>query len=320
MTDREPEDSDTKADSGSTPSLSGLAERVRQSQSQNGHTPEGSATVGSNSGSGSPEPWMYDDSGFFFPAATPPDDVVQPEETPSPVTESTDETPPPVTESIDKTPIDGADESEGRFGSSAKTEAIIELIGDVQNLLLMRPPHSPADQEICANHLVPRDDPPDHVLLVTFERSPDERLNILRGHLGTLPDSIAMLNVGDATRSGSTEIVTTTESEGINVDNVRDPTDVQRLGLTINKHLSRWDGDGETAVCFNSLTALIDAADPETVFRFLNVLLGRVRSGEVRAHYHMDHGTHDHQTLETYRPLFDEHLRVEEDGSVQIDR
>ncbi|MFB6228708.1 MAG: hypothetical protein ABEH88_09140 [Halobacteriales archaeon] len=309
MTYEDPQDTDTQADPGTTPSLSGLADRVQRSQDRDSHASEDSVPVGSNGGSGPATAKTYEDSEFFFPAASPSDGAVQPEETP-----------PAVTESIDGTALDRADESDGRLGPDAKTEAIIELTGDVQNLLLIRPPHSPADHEICANLLMPRDDPPEHLLLVTFEKSPDERLNILRGHLGTLPDSIAMLNVGDATRSGSTEIVTTTEDEGISVDNVSDSTDVQRLCLTINKHLSRWDGDGETAVCFNSLTALLDAVDSETVFRFLNVLLGRVRSGEVRAHYHMDHGTHDHQTLETYRPLFDEQLRVEEDGSVQIDR
>jgi hypothetical protein len=282
---------------------------VQRGQNRESHTSEATVPVGSNSGSGPATPKTSEDSEFFFPAASPPDDTGQP-----------DETPPVVPESIDETPLNRPDESDGRLGPDAKTEAIIELTGDVQNLLLMRPSHSPADHEICANLLRPRDAPPEHLLLVTFEKSPDERLNILQGHLGMLPDSIAMLNIGDATRSGPTEIVTTTEDEGISVDNISDPTDVQRIGLAINKHLSKWDGDGETAVCFNSLTALLNAADSETVFRFLNVLLGRIRSGEDRAHYHMDHGAHDNQILETYRPLFDEQLRVKEDGSVQIDR
>jgi hypothetical protein len=310
MSDGENRESDTNPGPESSPSLSGLAERVKRNQDRKDHT-MGDTLPSESDNNPEGTPGTDEDSGFLFPADTRSGD------------EQAGGTPPAVADTAGETPLDGADdtdEPEERFGPDAKTEAIIELIGDTPNLLLMGPSHSPADYDLCANLLVPQDDPPENLLLVTFEKSPDERLNILEGHLGTLPDNIAMLNVGDATRSGSSDIVSTPNTEGIQVDNLSDSTDIQRMGLAINKYLSQWDGDGETALCFHSLSALLETVEPQTVFRFLNVLLGRVRSGNVRAHYHIDPVAHDDQTLETYRPLFDERIRVEEDGSVSIDR
>jgi hypothetical protein len=320
MTDGEPQKSDVKSDPGGPPSLSELAERVQQDPGRDDYSVEDTGAIRPNGGSDSTTPRTYEDSEFFFPAGSP-SGVDAPSDEMSPaVTESTDEMSPAVTESTDETTPDRVDESGERFGPDAKTEAILELTGDVQNLLIKGPPNSPAEYELCANLMVPRDDPPEHLFLVTFEKSPDERLNILRGNLGTLPSDIAILNVGGGTRSRSTDLVTTTGADGIAIDNLTDPTDVQRMGLTINKYLSEWEGDGETVLCFHSLTALLNAVDSKTVFRFLNVLMGRVRSGEIRAHYHIDPGAHGDQTLETYRPLFDEQLRVKEDGSVRVDR
>lgn len=316
-TQHESDGSGNRTDPEQPPSLSQLAERVSGKQNRPAPTSGGAAPSSTDGGTRATTSTV-DDSGFFFPADSSPDNDADSNES-SPMLE-------PTGQELTDTPTDGRpdvgrdDTSDERFGSNAKTEAIIELIGDTQNLLLMGPSHSPADYNLCANLLVPHDNPPENLLLVTFEKSPDERLNMLEGHLGTLPDNIAMVNVGDATRSGSSEMVSTPGTGGIQIDNLSDSTDVQRMGLTINKHLSQWDDGGETALCFHSLSALLDIVEPKTVFRFLNVLLGRVRSGDIRAHYHIDPEAHDEQTLETYRPLFDERIRVEEDGSVSLDR
>jgi hypothetical protein len=309
MTDGEnqPDKPVTQADSGSAPSLSGLAERVegRRNRSDRGDD----LSTGLNADTVPAATSAREDPEFFFPADTSPAGDTQ--------SHATSPNLPNPTDTTDGSRTTDSDDS---FGPDPKTAAIIELIGDAQNLLVTGPLHTPADYDLCTDLLTSQDDPPEQLLLVTFEESPDERLNVLEGHLGTLPDSIGILNVGDATRSASQDIVSATGTDGIRVRNVRDATDIQRIGLSINKYLSEWADEEETVLCFHSLTALLRAVDSESVFRFLNVLLGRVRSGTIRAHYHIDPDAHDEQTLETYRPLFDETLRYGEDGSVKIDR
>jgi hypothetical protein len=280
------EDSSAGTETGGRPSLSGLVGRIKTGKKRSGETDDAPDATTDGQEDTLPQP-----------------------------TDTTDEPSPE-----DRDGPEGIDDPDEGFGNDAKAEAIVELVGDVRNLLLFGPLSSPAEYNVCTNLIAPGNDPPEHLLLVTFEESPDDRLNVLRGHLGSLPDSVAILNVGDATRSTSAELAQITGSSGITIDNVPNPTDIQRMGLATNKILSDWEGEGETVLCFHSLTALLEAVGSESAFRFLNVLLGRVRSGNIRAHYHMDPGAHDDQTLGTYRPLFDETIRIEEDGSISIDR
>lgn len=207
------------------------------------------------------------------------------------------------------------------FGPDPKTEAIIEVLGDAANVLLLGPLLSPTDYDLCTNlsQSLPAD--PDNLLLVTLTESPDERLHVLRGYMDPLPERTAVLNVGDSTRSGSRETISTGDDSAITIENISDPTDLMRIGIAMSKQLSEWaDAGGETAVCFHSLTALLQfAPDQKTVFRFVNVLRGRVQSVGAHAHYHMDRGAHDDQTLATFRPLFDEVLTFEEDGTVHVE-
>lgn len=230
-----------------------------------------------------------------------------------------DATDTPITEKwdIDTTdperPVDG-------FGSDPKTEAIIEVLGEPANLLLLGPLLSPTDYDLCTmlTEMLPGD--PDNLLVVTLTESPDERLNVLRGYFDHLPDNTAVLNIGDSTRAGSRETISTDHGGAITIENISDPTDLMRIGIAMSKQLSEWaDAGGETVVCFHSLTALLQfAPDEKTVFRFVNVLRGRVQSVGATAHYHMDSGAHDEQTIATFRPLFDEVLAFEEDGSVHV--
>jgi len=312
-------ESGADTDAHASPSLSALAERIRARRDRPARDPDdGALREGTDATDLPTTADVFGESEFFFPAA---------DRTPKAGSEparSTGFDPDATTHDAEATAFGERDddhpgESEAdAFGNDAKAEAIVELLGDARNLLLSGPLSRPADYGLCTNLIAGTDGPPDHLLMVSFRESPDERLDVLRGHLGTLPDDVAMLNVGDATREGSQEAVHTTGGGDITVETVSDATDVQRIGLAVNKRLSEWDG--EAVLCFHSLTDLLGAVDSESAFRFCNVLLGRVQAGDVRAHYHIDPDAHDGELLATYRPLFDETLRFEEDGSVRIDR
>lgn len=259
-------------------------------------------------------------SEFIFPADQPSDDQSEAQLTTSverflevPATRETNLDSEPTARGIE-TPESGLDPNE-------ETNTIPELIADAENILLLMPPSQSTDRQLCAKLLLPAEATPEHLLMVSFDESPDERLNALQESRSRLPDEVAILNVGDSTRSRSqVTSLEMTGGDGIVVKTIPDATDVQRIGLAINKILSEWDSSKETAICFYSLTDLLQMVKPESAFRFLNVLLGRVRSGNIRAHYHMDPSVHDSQTIDTYRPLFDETVRCDTEGSLQLDR
>lgn len=209
------------------------------------------------------------------------------------------------------------------FGVDAKTDALVELVGNTPNLLLLGPVSCPADYDLCSGLVRAADDELTNLLLVTYE-SPDTRLDVLEGHLGGLPDNVVVLGVGGSARSRSESAGPdrVRSGETITVETISDPSNIQRLGITISQHVAEWaSADGDTLVCFHSLSSLLGAIeDTQRVFRFLNTLFGRVQSANAYAHYHMDPDAHDQETISTFRPMFDEIVTFDEDGSLRIDR
>lgn len=210
----------------------------------------------------------------------------------------------------------------GSFGADPKTEAIIEVLGDATNILLLGPLLCPADYDLCTKLTTGLTNDPDNLLLVTNTQSPDERLNVMRGYLEELPTRTAILNVGDATRSGTRETITTDDDGQITIESISDSSDLMRIGISISKILSDWaERGGESVLCFHSLTALLQfVEDPKVVFRFIHVLQGQIRGSGATAHYHMDSGAHGEEVISTFRPLFDEILTFTEDGKLSVDR
>lgn len=192
-----------------------------------------------------------------------------------------------------------------------------ELNG-ARNVLLLAPTMSERSNETCSELLTTVDPAEANVLLITLTDTPDERLGIWREYVGdVLPAESAIISVGETTRSSSHS--TRSSRLPASVSTVSNPENLTRLGIEINEHLEQWHGNGyTTVVCFHSLSALLQFADVQRVFRFLHVLTGRITDTGGIAHYHMDPGVHDDKTVHTLLPLFDATIDVEEeDATVQ---
>lgn len=95
------------------------------------------------------------------------------------------------------------------------------------------------------------------------------------------------------------------------------------LGITISQEIKTFENiagelaPSELRVCFDSLTALFTDYEPDEIFRFLHVLIGRIRSVQAMAHFHL-HVDYDSNPVQQLAPLFDAviELRVE-DGQAQ---
>ena len=80
------------------------------------------------------------------------------------------------------------------------------------------------------------------------------------------------------------------------------------------------DENEHIAVCFNSITSLLQYADLQRGFRFLHVVTGRVKTVGGVGHFHIDPDAHDAQTLATLKGLFDAVVEVNDDGSWDVQR
>lgn len=211
----------------------------------------------------------------------------------------------------------GARAPADEFNFAAETEAILGLVEDATNVLLLGELLRPEEYDVCTKLLGA--ETPANLLLVTLSQSPEDRLNVCRGFLGELPGETVVVSVGDPSAS-ETPARIPVDGDDVTVETIPDPSDLMRIGITISRKLSEFENnDVPTAVCFHSLTALLQfVGDRQAVFRFLHTLRGRVRAADARAHYHLDDGAHDREVVSLLRPLFDVTLRIDDDGTVSI--
>lgn len=189
------------------------------------------------------------------------------------------------------------------------------------SVLVLGPAMEPAVDGACASLLSGADPPRQNVLLVTLLESPDNRLDVLRRRDGQLPGRVAVVSVGDGTRSvtgaeaGPDDGTGSVPRRNIRTTSVSDPGDLTGIGIKIDQALAAWTAeDAVTHMCFHSLTGLLQYADLHRVFKFLHVLTARVEAANGLAHFHLDPTAVDDRTFATVRSLFDVVIEYEDCG------
>ncbi|WP_458207495.1 DUF7504 family protein [Haladaptatus sp. NG-SE-30] len=186
-------------------------------------------------------------------------------------------------------------------------------LGDASSVLVLASSRSAATDETCIELLTQAPPEQENVLWVTFTRSPDTCLQDWLSHAGERPANLRFVSVGETVRSmAATSPAQGTTTEAV-IDAVSNPGDLTGLGIKVSEALQQWYGNGnQTVVCFHSLTSLLQYSDVQTIYKFLHVLTGRFATARVTAHFHLDPGAHDAQTINTLKTLFD--AVVELDG------
>lgn len=196
------------------------------------------------------------------------------------------------------------------------------MTDDGQNILLLGSSDGSAENDACIDLLTITDLPDENILSVTLTQSPDQRLTIWNQYVhNSQPSQAGIISAGETARSTSHKKVSSTTSETcdipLSVETILNPADLAALGLSINDYLSEWSANGnQTVICFHSLTALLQNADLDEVFRFLTLVTQRVRAYEAVAHYHIDPQAQSDEALFTLETLFDE---VIETGTVTLE-
>lgn len=166
------------------------------------------------------------------------------------------------------------------------------------------------------------------VLAVSLNQSPDAWLRRFREATDVLPNRIGLVVSGAPARSTSAATGgdgwRLPPAESVSVTTVDDPGDLTALGIKVNEFVEQWasegnaDDDRQLLFCFESLTVLLQYAEIERAFRFLHVLVDRLRRRGVEAHFHLDPTTQDEQTLATLAPLFDDVVETPAESRVEV--
>ena len=196
--------------------------------------------------------------------------------------------------------------------------SIHDQLDETSNLLVLEAGSDQLNDRLCADLLTvePYDD--ENVLSVT---SPLTNVwpTSWNTHAGKTPTKVELIAVGDFTRSTSTSRGSELPSEQIQVTSVSDPENLSELGVRISECLSNWEhDDNQILVCFRPLSTLLQYADTLSVFRFLHILTGRIKSADAFAHYHLNLDAHDEGTVKTLKPLFDTVIEVDETGDWEV--
>lgn len=199
-------------------------------------------------------------------------------------------------------------------GQGDEDQPDLTELSEVSNVLLMAPSLGGQGQEVCLNLLSQTPPSETNVLTITYTDTPPEWVEHWTDHAGVSPVRGGVVSIGQAEAS--------VDDPSWAVKTVENPSDLTGIGIELSELLSGMAtaaaDDEEIAICFNSVTSLLQYADLQRAFRFLHVVTGRVKTVGGVGHYHLDPEAHDRQTLATLKGLFDAVVEVNEDGTWEI--
>lgn len=170
------------------------------------------------------------------------------------------------------------------------------------SVLLLAPGFGEGDTDVCSELLAASEAL--NLLFVSWANDPSDRLQHARS-AGAGGGTTGAIVIGE-TRDAPTGFDA--------VETVGAPTDLTGVGIAVTELLS--GVEGTTAVCFDSVTSLLQYVDVETAFEFLHVFAGRLYRHDAVGHLHMDPGAHDEQVVARVASLVDGRVRVDDEGDV----
>ncbi|WP_255148759.1 DUF7504 family protein [Halorarius halobius] len=176
------------------------------------------------------------------------------------------------------------------------------------NVLLLGPSVSSEIDAGC-RQLLHGDDEPRATLVVTFTLPPEQWVERWDDRVGDRPEELVLVTTSD-TFAGPTA---DDELDDIGIEYLSTPGDLTGLGMIISKYLERWhEADRRMALCFDSLTTLLQYEELHNVYRFLHLMTTRLAGAGAHAHFHLDPATQDEQAVSTLASTFDAIARLED--------
>lgn len=196
-----------------------------------------------------------------------------------------------------------------KFGVEAIDSLIGELPGGV-NILLIGPPMSGKD-EIVKAFMGKAMSRGNSVIFVTTKDPGERVLESFERNEAEIPlDRVGIVDCVTKTLGlGTTDLV--------NIKRAASPVDLTGIGVKISQFLEDFwmkKGIRETWLCINSLSTILMYSNLQTVFRFLHVFTGRVKTAGAIGIYVVDLGMHDDRTINTLKQLFDGMIEIKEEG------
>lgn len=189
------------------------------------------------------------------------------------------------------------------------------------NWFFLEPAFTPLSDEWCTKLLSSGPATTRNLIFVTTKKTPDDQMALWQAHVKPeLPARIGFIDLLGFSRRGASESIQTAERDGceIRIKTVQ-PGNLTKIGIILSNHLAQWaEEDDCVAVCFDSLTSLLQFVEVRTLYRFIHELTNQVRAVDGLAHYHLDPQAHEEQIVSKFMALFDGVVEPDGDGDWQI--
>ncbi|WP_049970190.1 DUF7504 family protein [Haladaptatus cibarius] len=167
------------------------------------------------------------------------------------------------------------------------------------NVLVFSPAIGNQADEECVSRLSTANPSATNALFVSYRQSPETLLEGWREQFGDDPASFGIIAVGTQGSASQTE-------NDQNVVSLARPDCLGRLQTAMYIYLEQWSAaDGQSVLCFDSITSMLRHVNRMTAFRFVHSLTESLHRIDVTAHFHMHPEAHDVETVAMFRPLFD---------------
>lgn len=188
----------------------------------------------------------------------------------------------------------------------------IDQIADAASILVLSPALASESDAVCASLL--DEGNASNLLWIAYGGRPSDQVDRWEMHVGRPPADCTVISVSEnGSAFDSTDL-----PYDLDVETISNPTDLTGLGIRITEVLRRWeDDDRPTRVCFDSLTPLLQYVEFETIYEFLHVVSDRIYAMDATAHFHIDPGAHDDQTIESLATLSDAVIEIT-DGALDV--
>lgn len=188
-----------------------------------------------------------------------------------------------------------------------ESQSTAQSVQNRQRALVLASTADMAANDLCVDLLSSNSPECQRVLALSYTRRPMQLVDHWQAAHDSLPASMAIVCPESHADGEAPDGVHTTHVPA---------SDLTGASIAISRYLDRWDGDDESiTVCLNSLTALLQYADRDRVFRFLHTITSRCLAVDASVHAHLDPATQDEQAVATVATLFDTVVRREDDES-----
>ncbi|MDF1556582.1 MAG: ATPase domain-containing protein [ANME-2 cluster archaeon] len=197
-----------------------------------------------------------------------------------------------------------------------KLDENIKGIRSGSNIMIIGPPMS--GKETIINNIVYRGLNDGDAAVIVTTREPGE--NVLEWfNYNNLEISLDHLGIVDCV----TKTLGVPTSDTANIRRASSPVDLTGIGVKISQFLEEFwmkKNIRKTRLCINSLSTILMYSNIQTVFRFLHVFTGRVKTAGAIGIYLVEEGMHDPQAVATLKQLFDGVIEIKEENDIHYIR